>query len=479
MAGIGFVLRKLASQDNLSGVIRAYYHSAIVAVGPWILIVLSVGTLLALSSSFLSLRELNEFLAIFIYNLCFSFIMSGSLYMISARYVSDCLYLRQLDPIPGILTVSLYILILLTLPWATFFYVYFTTMTPFSTILSIINFFLLCQTWVTMLFLGLLRDFRAITLSWIVGMLLTIFLSLYFGSIYRIEGLLIGINIGLCFLVASLTAHVLAEYPYPYERPINFEFYFRYYRELFWSGLFFFASMWIDKIIMWASPEAVTHLNSLRTYPVYDGAMFLSYLSIIPVMALFTFSLETNFYDSYIHYIRCIENNSPYSAIEEERQAILSKIAEDARSFLVLQGAISLIVVLFAPQIFMALGVDYLELSIFRLGTVGAFFAALNFFMVVIFSYFDSQDNMFKLTGMMLISNIIMTLISLYLGFPFYGYGFCFSMILSFFVGSLLFVNFLNNLTYHIFITNTVKRQVIREKYQQRPIFTENIQKSK
>ena len=476
MAGIGFILRKLAGQDNFSGFIRAYFHSAIVAVGPWMMIVLSIGSIHSLSSSFLSLRELNEFLSIFIYNLCFSFILSGP-YMITARYVSDCLYLRYLSPIPGIFITSLFILILITLPLAVLFYVYYATMSPFSTILSIVNFFLLCQTWITMLFLGLLRDFRAITLSWIVGILLTIFLSVYFGSIYRVEGILIGVNIGFCLLVASLTAHVFAEYPFPFKRAINFDFYFRHYHELFWSGLFFFASMWIDKVIMWMAPEGITHLNNLRTYPTYDGAMFFSYLSIIPVMALFTFSLETNFYDSYIQYIRCIENNEPLFSIEQQKKAIFSKIMEDARSFLVLQGAISLMVILFAPQIFELIGIDFLQLNIFRLGTVGAFFAALNFFIVVIFSYFDSQENMLRVTATMLVSNTLTTILSLYLGFPFYGYGFCMSMIFSFFVAAILFVGFLNNLTYHIFITNIVKRQVIREKYLKRPSFYEETPK--
>ena len=138
----------------------------------------------------------------------------------------------------------------------------------------------------------------------------------------------------------------------------------------FGADFFFFASMWIDKVIMWMAPEGITHLNNLRTYLTYDGAMFFSYLSIIPVMALFTFSLETNFYDSYIQYIRCIENNEPSFSIEQQKKAIFSEIMEDARSFLVLQGAISLMVILFAPQIFELIGIDFLQLNIFRLGTV-------------------------------------------------------------------------------------------------------------
>lgn len=470
MAGIGFKLQKLASEDNFSGLLRAYFHSAVIAVGPWMMIVISISTVVTFLPSVFSIKDLNGFMSIFMYNLCSSFIITGPLYMITARYVSDCLYLRYMDPIPGICVTSAMVLVAPGLFLATVFYLFYATMSPITTILSIVNFFLLSQTWMTMLFLGLLQDFRAITLSWLLGMALSIVLSLYFASLYQVDGILIGINIGLCFLVASLTAQVLTEYPHPYKKPNCYQYYFAYYNDMFWSGLFFFGSMWVDKLIMWGAPEAITHLNNLKTYPIYDGGMFLSYLTIVPVMALFVFDLETNFYLVYVEYVSYIETNAPYSFIEDTRKIIVSEILENGRSFIILQGAITIIAIIFAPHIIEALAVDYLELSIFRLGAIGAFFSSLNFFIVIIFSYFDSQDNMLRVTSTMFLSNIIATLVSLHLGFAFYGYGYCFSMIFSFFVAAILFINFLDKLNYHIFISNNVKRQEIKEQYLKAPL---------
>jgi uncharacterized membrane protein len=182
-------------------------------------------------------------------------------------------------------------------------------------------------------------------------------------------------------------------------------------------------------------------------------------------MGLFVFSLETNFYDSYIQYIRNIEQNAPYSFIEEERQNICREIVEDGRSFLVLQGSITLIVFALAPTIFELVGFDLTQLSIFRQGTLGAFFAALNLFMIIIFSYFDSQDNLLRTSMTMFFSNVLFTLISLHMGFTYYGYGYCLSMIFTFLVTAVLFVKFLNELNYHIFITNIIKRQIVTEHF--------------
>lgn len=466
MAGIGFFLRRLASQDNFSGIIRAYFHSAVVAVGPWMLIVISMALISILTAQFAGIIEVDEFFAIIIYNFFFSFIFSAPLYEVSARYVSDCLYLRDLSPIPGILITSLILLLIPLVFVGSLFYIFHATMTPFATLLSIVNFLLLSQIWIVMLYLGCLHDFRAITLSWVLGTLLTIFLAIFLGRSYASVGMLLGFNIGLAFLLYSMNAHILAEYHYPFKKAKNFYYYFKHFSGLFWSGFFLFTGMWIDKVIMWTAPEAITHLNNLRTYPTYDGGMFLSYLSIIPVMALFIFSLETNFYDSYIQYIQHIEHNAPLVLIEEEKKNIFVKIKENARSFLILQGSISLIVVSVAPTLFEWVGIDFLQLGIFRLGTVGAFFSALDLFIVVIFSYFNSQENMVKITATMFCSNILFTLISLNAGFSYYGYGYCLSMILTFLVGAILLVRFLDNLTYHIFISNVVKRQRIIEPYE-------------
>jgi polysaccharide biosynthesis protein PelG len=468
MAGIGFILRKLANQDNFSGILRAYFHSAVVSAGPWILVVVSLGMVTYLTGNVVGLRELNDFLAIVVYNFFFSFILSSPLYMISARYVSDCLYGRSLSPIPGVLITSLFYMVIPCVIFGGIFYTFYATMLTFTIILSVVNFALLAQIWIVMLYLSSIRNFRAITLSWIIGTIITIFLANNLGHAYGSTGLLVGFNIGLVFLLFSLIAQTFAEYPFRFKRAKEFGFYFKNYNGLFCSGFFLFAGMWIDKVIMWFAKEGVTHLNGLRTYPVYDGAMFFSYLTIIPVLALFIFSLETNFYDSYIQYIQDIEKNAPYSVIQEEKKNIFSKISQNSRNFFILQGCVTIVAIGLAPKIFESMGLNFVQFGIFRIGTLGAFFSSMNFFIVILFSYFDNQQNMLRITATMFITNVVFTIISLKLGFSYYGMGFCLSMIVSFLVGGILLVRFLNKLTYHIFITNVVKRQHIAQLYQKR-----------
>jgi polysaccharide biosynthesis protein PelG len=461
MAGIGFVLRKLTGQDDFLGVLQAYFHSAVVAVGPWMLIVISLSLISYFMGASIAIEEQNEFLSVIIYNLCFSFVLSAPVYMIAARYVADCLFRRNATPVPGILTYSLIYLVPVAFILSLAFYVLFAAMSAIFTLLSIVNFVLFCEIWFIMLYLGAIRNYRAISLSWLVGTLIAIYLGVILGERYKTTGMLLGLNIGLVFLLFALKAHILAEYPYRFVKPTQFCYYFKHYKGLFWCGFFLFSGMWVDKVIMWGTPEAVVHLNNLRTYPIYDGAMFFSYTSVIPVMALFVFSLESNFYDSYYHYLRNIETNAPYSSLEESRQSIVRKIVENGRSFLILQGCLTVVVITLAPTIYTGLNLNFTGMSIFRFGALGALFNALNLFIIIFFSYFDSQENMVGVSMFMFFSNALLTLVTIQLGFPYYGLGYCVSMILTFVIGALLFVRLLKYLHFNIFITNVVKRQKI------------------
>jgi len=137
---------------------------------------------------------------------------------------------------------------------------------------------------------------------------------------------------------------------------------------------------------------------------------------------------------------------------------MIAHLLENGRTFLILQGSITAIIICAAHIFYNWFTYDYLQMAIFRLGVLGAFFNALNLFLVILFSYFDSQENMLKVTATMLISNTVLTVLTTLLGFKFYGLGYCLSMIISFCVGALLFTRFIKNMTYYIFISNVVKR---------------------
>src|SRR6201996_1753088 len=103
MAGIGFVLRRLYQKNNLSGLAGACLHSAFASAGPWLFTVLALTLTAALGKALVGNDVLFDFRVILIYNFSFSLVISGPIFMIVTRYLSDSLYRRDVTGAPGML----------------------------------------------------------------------------------------------------------------------------------------------------------------------------------------------------------------------------------------------------------------------------------------------------------------------------------------------------------------------------------------
>ena len=65
------------------------------------------------------------------------------------------------------------------------------------------------------------------------------------------------------------------------------------------GGLFGAIGVWIDKWVVWLSPFGTTIQNNLLHAPLYDSAMFVAYLVVIPAYAAFVAHLEVKFFRNY------------------------------------------------------------------------------------------------------------------------------------------------------------------------------------
>ena len=287
MAGIGFVLRKLSRQDNLIGVFRAMAHSALASTGPWLFTVLALGCMMVLGSAYISREELYAFRVIVIYNFAFSLVFTAPIFMVATRYLADCIHKEDVSTAPGMLVGALVVVYITQIPIVGLFYLVYAEMDAAVALSAIVNFMLISSIWLIAIFLTALKNYQTVTRSFAIGLLVSIGASYLFAENHGTAGMLNGFSAGMAFTVASLTAGVFAEYNYPLKKPFLFMGYFKKYWEIALSGLIYNIAAWVDKWIMWFAPEAERMDNNLISYPNYDSAMFLAYLTIVPAMAFF------------------------------------------------------------------------------------------------------------------------------------------------------------------------------------------------
>ena len=452
MAGIGFVLRKLARQDNILGTVQAYAHSALASTGPWLFTIFAIGGIMLVAGQFTTLDEMFDFRIIIIYNFSFSLVFSGPIFMVATRYLADSIYEDDVTSAPGMLLGALMIAYAVQIPIVAVFYFFITDFELKIQLSAITNYAVVTAIWLVTVFMTALKDYKTITSSFAFGVLVSLVGCAFFGSYFGTSGLLNGFSLGLVIVVGSLVSRVLAEYPYPYV-PFTFSQYFKKYWQLAFSGFVYNAAAWVDKWIMWFSPEREIRHNMIY-YPDYDSAMFLAYLTIVPSMAMFVLSIETNFFEKYIKYYKDIDRKCTYHLIRENHFDIVKSIFDNSRSFIVFQGTLCLLFLLSAPMILEAFSIPMSQLYMFRFGTLGALFHVQTLFLTIILSYFDNRKATLYIYLMFLVTNAVFTLITLQLGFEYYGAGYFLSAVCTFIAAGVIVINYVRRLPYHTFVTS-------------------------
>lgn len=452
MAGIGFELRKLLRRDDLLGILQGYGHSALASTGPWLITILTLSGIAFLGRNELRPDDLFEFRLIVIYNFAFSLVMTGPIVMVATRYLADAIYAKRVDEAPSMMLE--YLLIILGIGALTVvpFYLFYAKLSRVIALLAIANFFIVSAIWLISAFLSALKNYAGITRSFAVGALAALGSAALLARFESTAAMLLGFSLGLALVLFSLIARVFVEYPYPVTNPFRYGKYFKDYWQLALGGLIYNLAIWVDKWVMWFAPQRERLRSGLIMYTDYDSAMFLSYLTIIPSIAAFVMTIETDFFEGYLRYYRGIQDHAPYSEIVRAQEGIIGSILRGARTLIVLQGSICLAIILISPKLFSLLRIDFSQIGIFRIGVLGAFFHTLLLALTIVLSYFDLRTTTLKIHVFYLLSNAFFTYVTMQMGFSYYGFGYFISTITTFGLAFMAIAYHLGRLPYETFL---------------------------
>ena len=459
MAGIGFVLRKLTRRDDLLGIVQGYTHSALASTGPWLFTVLSLGSISMLSEGIASTETLTAFRLIVIYNFAFSLVFCGPVLLVATRYLSDMIYNKNVDGGIGLFLGSLTVAYLSQAIFVIPFYLFYVEHDLIVRIAAIVNYFTITGIWIVSVFLTALKDFSAITRAFAGGMLVAAGAAVYLAFQLDLPGMLLGFSMGLALILFALIARVFAEYPYMMVRPFAFIRYFGVYWELAASGFMYNLAIWVDKWVMWCAPEREVAESGLVSYSHYDSSMFLAYLTVVPSIAAFVLSVETAFFERYLRFYQDIQHHAPFRRIRENQRDITITVWRSLRNLVILQGSVCFICIALAPVMFERLGIGFLQLSMFRIGVLGAFFHVLVQSLSIILAYFDLRRPTLYLYMFLFATNAGFTWVTMELGFRFYGYGYFLSGITTFGLAVAMVAFYLGRLPFQTFIRGNASVQ--------------------
>ncbi|VVD59615.1 histidine kinase [Pandoraea morbifera] len=426
MAGIGFELRRLLRSDTLSGTIAAYGYAGIIGAGPLLLSMLGVVLVGLMSLTYLHPREvLAQFQVSVTYLIATSVIATGVIQLAFARYLSDRLFVGEPQAVvPSFNAVSLVTTVVLGALGLILAETCFARQPLAYRWLMWIGLVLLGNLWIVVLFLTSVKQYRAILGVFCGGCSLCVVCAVLLGR-FGLAGLLGGFVIGHTFVLLGLTAIVVRQYrtttwlSWAVFVPRNVRF------SLIGVGVCFALGVWVDKLMFWAWPTTgMAVIGPLRASPFYDLPVFLSYLCVIPGMAVFLLRIETDFAEAYAGFFDAVRHGGTLRQISSARVLMVRAVRAGLYEIVKVQAIVTLLIFAFGADILKLVGAPVAWQPLLRIDVVAAGLQVLLLGVLNVLFYLDRRRDVLMLTSLLVALNTGFTWISLQYGPPLYGVGF-------------------------------------------------------
>ncbi len=459
MAGIGFALERLYRSNSITDRMASFAHASVIAAGPCLAAVLCIWLIGAMITEHEGKTLIAAFRALVIYSFALSFVITAPIALVSARLISDRLHDRAVAAVPGIMLAAFALSAAVIVATGAPLFGLLLDLATTASVAAVANCVLIALIWVACLFCSVTRDYNAVTGYFAVGMLVAV-AAVTAGYNWRpdLAIMLWCFSAGLGVTLFGLLARVISTFPFAVRNvaaPMAaLGAAFVRYWPIALGGLFGAAGAWVDKWVVWLSPFGTTIQNNLLHAPLYDSAMFVSYLVVIPAYAAFVAHLEVKFFRNYRLFYNSILEHGTLAQIRANGRRLRDETIASLSGITVPQLLICGLVALSAPAVIELLDMQYRQVGMLRFGLIGAVFQFLFVTCSSLTLYFDRRIVFLILQACFLILNATLTWALIPFGANYLGLGFLAASAISALAAYLALARTLYRLDYLTFIAN-------------------------
>ena len=455
MAGIGFELRKLLKKQTYAGLLQAYAFAGIISSGPWVLSIIGI-MLIGLFSMGVVVPQsaIAQFQVTVTYLFLTSLIVTGLVQLSFTRFVADRTFAKDeaaiLPNFNGLILVAMSVSILLALPFVIFM---FPQQSVLYRLLFVMGLAVMSAIWIATVFLTGMKHYRASVLIFFLGYSATLIFALLFRRLLGMEGLLLGFVLGHYLLLMGMIWLVYRNYYSDHFIAFDIWQPGAMYPSLMAAGFLFNLGAWVDKLMFWYYPDTgQAVIGPLHASVIYDFPIFLSYLSVIPGMAIFLVRIETDFVEFYVKFYDAVREGATLDFIERMRNHMVYHVQRGLFDIAKIQAITVLITFALGGVLLEWLGISTLYLPLLYVDVVGAALQVVLLGILNVLVYLDQRRSVVLLTALLPLSNFVLTAISLQLGAAWFGYGFALAMLITVLVGIWILSRKLEALEYQTFM---------------------------
>ncbi len=425
MAGIGFQLTKLMQQRTFAGSLQAYGYAALIGSGPWVLSMVTLALLGVVLARAGDAKDLDVFFVAVTHIFAFSLVATGPLQLLLSRYAADCVFGKQDEKVFPSLLGGLALVVAVNAVLGLVFFVGFVPAPPLFQFAAAGVLMIVSAIWIGAVYLTAVRDYGAVLRCFALGYAVSFAAAWLLSRVAGISGTMSGFLLGQIVLLLAILRVIFAEFGTAAAPSFAFLAYFKRHRALAACGLVYNLGIWIDKPLhWWFSPHGHRIAGALHASPLYDQAVFLSFLSVAPGMAVFLLTLETTFAGRYTEFFRLVIEKGTLREITRTKAEMVDALRDGLARLVKFQGAVTLALIVGAERLLQGLGLGAVQTLVFQFTLLGVCLLVLFLGLLTVLFYLDRLTAALVCCGAFAFVNLVVTVAGLMVDERWYGLGF-------------------------------------------------------
>lgn len=429
MAGIGVKLSNIYNKNTVSTNIVGMGYSTVVTIAPMIVV---IGVLMFMQHIFgfdtidYATREL--FSCTILYIFIFALLTASPFNSVLSRYMSDVIYEERYQDIIPCYYVGLFMNIILSALVGIPFCIREVVVGEVSVIYVFVGYcgyMMLMMVFYSMLYLSICKDYGKISLFFIIGMVVTLLLSMLLIWVFKVEktfAMLIGFDVGF-MLIAALEWSVVKSYFKENSGEYkNVLIYFKKYWKLVVTNFCYILGMYIHNFVFWTTDIRMVVVNCFVCATPYDVATCLAVFTNITSSVIFISRVEMHFHERYKAYSEAVIAGRRID-IEITKKRMFRQLAEELMNLVRIQFIISIILFFFAMIVLPRFGFGGMVLQIYPCMAAG-YFIMFTMYAAIIFLYYFNDLNGAVMTAVTFcVTTFLGAIVATYLHVIWYGLG--------------------------------------------------------
>ncbi len=462
MAGIGIRLNRIYSKNTLITSLFGFGYSTVITVAPMFLVILAVFLMqYLLGVSRLGYTERELYACTVLYIFIFGLLTASPFNAVLSKYMSDIIYNETYEDILPCYYVGLIMNIFLSslfgIPFCIREYLVGGVDLLFV-FLGYCGYVSLVFVFYSMLYLSICKDYKKISLFFLIGMTVTVLLSVFLVYVLKqdvITVMLLCLDVGFIVIGALELALVKS---YFRKSSGNYKEVFRYFKihwQLVVTNFLYSLGLYIHNFVFWTTDMHIVIAKTFVCTESYDMASCLAMFTNISATVIFISRVEMHFHERYKAYSEAVIGGRGRD-IENAKRRMFIQLSDELMNLARLQFIVSVVIFLLCIIFLPRLGFGGLVMQIYPCLAAGYFILFIMYAAIIFLYYFND------LTGSMITAFVfcLVTLIgSIYatkLTAIWYGIGLVVGAFAGWVVAYMRLRSMEKNLDVHVFCQGSI-----------------------